>query len=83
MLPIAHGGRYTLANVVPACARCNASKGESELTTWMRRKRLDEPGFLARHGEVQIALGAAGPAEAVCSAPPLATDAGVEEGPQR
>jgi 5-methylcytosine-specific restriction endonuclease McrA len=48
MLPISRGGRYTLLNVVPACASCNASKCNTEVITWMRRKRLDEPAFLAR-----------------------------------
>jgi hypothetical protein len=46
MLPISRGGRYTLANVVPACGSCNASKCNAELTSWMRRKGLDEPSFL-------------------------------------
>ncbi|MFW0792077.1 HNH endonuclease [Gordonia sp. CPCC 205333] len=49
MLPISRGGRYTLTNVVPACGSCNASKCNSELTTWMRRKKLDERKFLERH----------------------------------
>ncbi|MBS44046.1 MAG: HNH endonuclease [Nocardioides sp.] len=49
MLPISRGGRYTLANVVPACGSCNASKGNLELTSWMRRKRMDERAFWERH----------------------------------
>ncbi|MCE1179230.1 MAG: HNH endonuclease [Micrococcales bacterium] len=56
MLPISRGGRYTLTNVVPACRSCNASKCNSELTTWMRRKRLDERAFLTRLGEISLAL---------------------------
>jgi len=52
MLPISRGGRYTLANVVPACRSCNASKGNVELTTWMRRRRLDERAFWTRQVEV-------------------------------
>jgi 5-methylcytosine-specific restriction endonuclease McrA len=52
MLPISRGGRYTLANVVPACASCNASKWNLEVTTWLRRKKLDERGFLLRQVEV-------------------------------
>ncbi len=52
MLPIARGGRYTQANVVPACGSCNASKCNHELTTWMRRKRLDEAAFLLRQAEI-------------------------------
>ena len=51
MLPISRGGRYTLANVVPACGPCNASKCNTEVTTWLRRKRMDEAGFLVRQAD--------------------------------
>jgi len=54
MLPISRGGRYTVGNVVPACRSCNASKCNTELTTWMRRKKLDEAGFLVRQREVAL-----------------------------
>lgn len=54
--PIAHGGRYTLTNVVPACASCNASKCEGEVTAWLRRKRLDERAFLVRQWEIAATL---------------------------
>lgn len=56
MLPVSRGGRYTLANVVPACASCNASKWNSELTSWMRRKHFDEAGFLRRQTAIQRQL---------------------------
>lgn len=49
MLPISRGGRYTLENVVPACASCNASKGNDEVTGWLRRTRRSERDFLERH----------------------------------
>lgn len=52
ILPISRGGRYTLDNVVPACPCCNASKCNSEVTGWLRRKRLDERAFLTRHRQV-------------------------------
>ncbi|WP_245993740.1 HNH endonuclease [Nocardioides immobilis] len=52
VLPISRGGRYTLVNVVPACRSCNASKCNAEVTTWMRRKRLDERAFLVRQAEI-------------------------------
>lgn len=52
VLPISRGGRYTLGNVVPACASCNASKHHSEVSGWLRRKRLDERKFLTRHAEI-------------------------------
>ena len=56
LLPISRGGRYTLANVVPACRSCNASKCNTEVTTWMRRKKLDERAFLVRHDAVGRAV---------------------------
>ncbi|MEO5651337.1 MAG: HNH endonuclease signature motif containing protein [Marmoricola sp.] len=55
---ISRGGRYTLDNIAPACASCNASKCNDEVTGWLRRKRLDERAFLARHLEIQAALSA-------------------------
>ena len=58
VLPILRGGRYTLTNVVPACPSCNAAKCGAEVTTWMRRKRLDERGFLVRQVEVARAVAA-------------------------
>jgi 5-methylcytosine-specific restriction endonuclease McrA len=57
ILPVSRGGRYTLANVVPACASCNTSKCNSEVSTWLRRKRLDERAFLLRQYEIATALG--------------------------
>ena len=56
MLPVSRGGRYTLANVVPACASCNTSKWNCELTSWMRRKQLDEAAFLVRQAAIQKVL---------------------------
>jgi len=47
--PVSRGGRYTFENVVPACPSCNASKHNSEVTAWLRRKKLDERTFLIRH----------------------------------
>jgi 5-methylcytosine-specific restriction endonuclease McrA len=52
ILPISRGGRYTLENVVPACASCNASKHNAEVTGWLRRKKLDERAFLLRHATI-------------------------------
>lgn len=56
--PISRGGRYTLENVVPACASCNASKHNDEVTGWLRRKKLDEGRFLLRQFEVLRELSA-------------------------
>lgn len=53
---ISRGGRYTLANIVPACRSCNTSKCNDEVTTWMRRKRFDERAFLLRHLDVRREL---------------------------
>lgn len=54
--PISRGGRYTLDNVVPACGACNASKSNDEVTSWLRRKQLDERAFLLRQYEVRTLL---------------------------
>lgn len=53
---ISRGGRYTLGNVVPACGSCNSSKCNVEVTTWLRRKKLDERSFLVRHYEISTEL---------------------------
>jgi hypothetical protein len=57
VLPVSRGGRYTLDNVVPACPSCNTSKCNGEVTAWLRRKRLDERGFLLRQVDLRLALG--------------------------
>jgi 5-methylcytosine-specific restriction endonuclease McrA len=62
VLPISRGGRYTLDNIAPACRSCNASKCNDEVTSWMRRKRLDERAFLERHIAIQAELATACPA---------------------
>jgi 5-methylcytosine-specific restriction endonuclease McrA len=56
VMAISRGGRYTLDNVVPACAACNASKCNDEVTAWLRRKRLDERAFLERYVDVRRQL---------------------------
>jgi 5-methylcytosine-specific restriction endonuclease McrA len=56
VLALSRGGRYTLENIVPACRSCNTSKCNDEVTSWMRRKRLDERAFLLRHLEVQATV---------------------------
>ena len=58
---LSRGGRYTLDNIAPACGSCNASKGNDEVTGWLRRKRLDERAFLVRHHEIRTALGLTAP----------------------
>ncbi|BBX32628.1 HNH endonuclease [Mycolicibacterium mageritense] len=61
VMAISRGGRYTIDNVVPACASCNASKCNDEVTGWMRRKRLDERRFLERYVEIRAVLVASAP----------------------
>ena len=56
VLAISRGGRYTLANIAPACGSCNASKCNEEVTGWLRRRRLDERAFLQRHIEISAEL---------------------------
>lgn len=58
VLALSRGGRYTLANIVPACRSCNASKGNDEVTGWLRRKKLDEEAFLVRHHHISAQLAA-------------------------
>lgn len=65
VLPLSRGGRYTVDNVVPACRSCNASKGNEEVTQWLRRKRLNERAFLERWVELRRA----GPAVADSATP--------------
>lgn len=54
--PLSRGGRYTLDNIAPACGPCNASKCNSEVTGWMRRKKLDERAFLERLVTVRASM---------------------------
>ena len=63
VLALSRGGRYTLDNIAPACGSCNASKCNDEVTSWMRRKRLDERAFLLRHLEIRATLAQQFPAE--------------------
>ena len=56
VLPISRGGRYVIDNVVPSCRSCNTSKCNTEVTSWMRRKKLDERGFLLRQAEITQTL---------------------------
>ena len=75
VLAISRGGRYTLDNVVPACRSCNTSKCNEEVTTWMRRKRLDERSFLLRHLQIRSQL----EAQLSQPAPPAESPAGCEQ----
>ncbi len=56
VLAISRGGRYTLDNIAPACASCNASKCNHEVTGWLRRKRLNETDFLLKQHAINATL---------------------------
>lgn len=38
VVPISKGGTTTPDNIIPACARCNSSKGQEELKTWYMKQ---------------------------------------------
>jgi hypothetical protein len=43
--PLARGGRYEIANMLPACARCNMTKSDFSVDVWVTRRDRDEPGW--------------------------------------
>lgn len=62
VVPLSRGGLHSIGNVLPACARCNCSKGNKLIVEWKRKQiikdlppmplvaDLDEAGrFLAEH----------------------------------
>ena len=56
VLALSRGGRYTLDNIVPVCGPCNTSKCNDEVTSWLRRKRLNEGSFLLRYSQIKKTL---------------------------
>lgn len=56
VLAISRGGRYTIGNVVPACASCNTSKCNEEVTAWLRRTRRNDSAFLLRYFQIRKSL---------------------------
>jgi 5-methylcytosine-specific restriction endonuclease McrA len=36
VVPLVHGGRHSIGNLVPACSTCNMSKGSKFLSVWKR-----------------------------------------------
>jgi hypothetical protein len=76
VLAISRGGRYSMDNVVPACASCNTSKCNEEVTTWLRRKRFDERGFLTRYVQIRATLAGAA-ADLTASVRKMPADSGV------
>lgn len=41
--PIARGGAHSVGNLLPACTRCNSSKGSTFLYQWKHRDRFNTP----------------------------------------
>lgn len=81
VLALSRGGRYTLGNIVPACRRCNASKGNDEVTAWMRRTRLDERTFLLRDLAIRRELSSTSTTDADAGPPP-SPSAAAADGPE-
>lgn len=42
IIPISRGGETVPGNIVPACASCNASKGNRNVARWVRKKGFTE-----------------------------------------
>lgn len=38
IIPLVDGGTNTIENVIPACLRCNASKGRSSMVEWFKKQ---------------------------------------------
>jgi 5-methylcytosine-specific restriction endonuclease McrA len=43
VIPISKGGRDEIGNVLPACRRCNSSKGNKDLAAWLNEKGFTDP----------------------------------------
>jgi 5-methylcytosine-specific restriction endonuclease McrA len=39
MIPISRGGAHDESNIVPACRKCNAQKGEMTLEEWIEKEK--------------------------------------------
>ena len=40
VLPLARGGRHSIGNLAPACAKCNQTKHSKTVMEWKRQKRI-------------------------------------------
>lgn len=52
VIPLARGGCYTFANVVPACRHCNSAKAGRNVVKWMKAQGLDFHKFEQRMVEL-------------------------------
>lgn len=50
MTPIIKGGIHDDSNIVPACRRCNAQKGEMTIEEWLEKLELDKGVMDNEHG---------------------------------
>lgn len=41
IIPLSRGGRYSIGNLLPACVRCNRSKGTRLLVEWRAFKKVE------------------------------------------
>jgi 5-methylcytosine-specific restriction endonuclease McrA len=41
VIPLSKGGQHSAPNVVPACARCNSSKGSKTLEEWQAKRQRE------------------------------------------
>lgn len=44
VVPLARGGRHAIANILPACPKCNGHKNDLLLSEWKRRPTYPERG---------------------------------------
>jgi len=56
VVPLSRGGFDIPKNVVPACQRCNLSKGQQDVRAWMNSRGFDYPLFVLKWLELQRAL---------------------------
>lgn len=44
VVPISKGGRHSIGNLIPACQKCNCSRGSQFISAWLK-KRLAPPTY--------------------------------------
>lgn len=51
IIPVNDGGTYTIGNIVPACRKCNASKGNKNLDSWYMNSEVFDADRLMKLNE--------------------------------
>ena len=46
VIPPAQGGETVLSNLVPCCAFCNSSKGDTDVLSWMQKRKITPSAIL-------------------------------------